>query len=529
MPSSPSAKGVPSAGNDPAVAPPTTIPREDTVIDLGPETGSGTSSEATEYSVVELEPEATTTADEAKADSAIDLELESDEEATARPKSVSNSRDLEPETDVFEEDARDCDGSRSTSRGSGNDEESPVKFSAISEVYCEKDGTSMSSGAETHGPGLGAAIVDILDGQTDSDYEFQEVVDPDLLSRDSERTGGISTFVDAVNFITRGHAIPWKALAIIVAYSTFVVTVTFFAAKDWTKNTPENCTSRWWCSQVSVDPDIIGYVGFALFLLLAFRVNDSYGRWAEGIRIWNDDIAGTISAFCTYFTYSFRRGLFHENDRERVLGLTAAFAVALKRSLRGETDLRELESFLSKADIKSIQRSPDMAGHCLYLLNGYVISAMHIKELNLPGPYFNMLLGHLQTLAGLQGMCMRIKTYKVAYGYQGHLKVFLGIWFFLLPLSLVETSGWLTILWISFIAYGILGMHSAAGELADPFGYEYNDIRLGIITSAIKKDIRGIYKKSLTASIVVRGSVPDMLNVPEEEGGRLSNDHKKKK
>lgn len=96
-----------------------------------------------------------------------------------------------------------------------------------------------------------------------------------------------------------------------------------------------------------------------------------------------------------------------------------------------------------------------MPGHCLYLINGYLIAAMHKKELNLPGPYITMLMGHVQTLAGLQGMCMRIKTYKVAYGYQGHLKIFLAIWFLLLPLALVETSGWVTIIWVPFVAYGV--------------------------------------------------------------------------
>lgn len=508
MPSSPSAGGVAPAGKDPAVVRVSTIPRDDTAIDLRPEA-------------------ATATASEAKADSVSDLEVEPEEEATAQLELVYDARDLEPESTVLEAQGRDCDGNRTTSSGSGKGAESPV-ISTLSEGYSEKRGTSMSSAAETPGPGLGAVIVDLLDGHTDSDYEFQEIVDPDLSSRDAQMNDGNSRFVNAVNFITRGHAIPWKALSVIMVYSTFIVIVTYFAAKDWSENTPEKCSSRWWCSQISVDPAVIGYIGFALFLLLGFRVNDSYGRWVEGIRIWNDDIAGTISAFCTYFTYSFRRGLFHENDRERVLGLTAAFAVALKRDLRNETDLRELEPFLPKADIKDIQRSPDMPGHCLYLLNGYVISAMHNKEVNLPGPYFNMLLGHLQTLAGLQGMCMRIKTYKVAYGYQGHLKIFLAIWFILLPLSLIETSGWVTILWVLFIAYGILGMHSAADELAEPFGYDYNDIRLGVMTSAIKKNIRHIYKTSLTAKVPVRENIPDMLNVPKEEGGRLP-DHPKKK
>lgn len=44
------------------------------------------------------------------------------------------------------------------------------------------------------------------------------------------------------------------------------------------------------------------------------------------------------------------------------------------------------------------------------------------------------------------------------------------------------------------------------------------------MTNAIKKNIRGIYTKSLTPEGAGRENIPDMLNVPEAEGGRLQDE-----
>lgn len=39
-----------------------------------------------------------------------------------------------------------------------------------------------------------------------------------------------------------------------------------------------------------------------------------------------------------------------------------------------------------------------------------------------------------------------------------------------LPFALVETTGWLAIVIVAFISYGILGVVANAAELEDPFG-----------------------------------------------------------
>jgi Bestrophin, RFP-TM, chloride channel len=100
------------------------------------------------------------------------------------------------------------------------------------------------------------------------------------------------------------------------------------------------------------------------------------------------------------------------------------------------------------------------------------------------------------------------------------------------PLALVETSGWYCILWCPFITWGIWGSETAANELSNPFGYDFNDLRLGEFTRNIQVMIRRIYAKSLDRNLSFQTGTPNMLLVPQSEGGTLQDpepEPKKKK
>lgn len=53
-------------------------------------------------------------------------------------------------------------------------------------------------------------------------------------------------------------------------------------------------------------------------------------------------------------------------------------------------------------------------------------------------------------------------------GYAGHLRIFLIIWFALLPLALVESSGWLTIVWVPFIAVSSIRSALVVAQIVAP-------------------------------------------------------------
>lgn len=356
--------------------------------------------------------------------------------------------------------------------------------------------------------GMMGILSDALD--VNEGYEYLDQPDPDAKHVEPPDHAG-ARLTRAVLYFTRGNAIPWIPLVGVTIYSLIAVLVSWGASRNWSGNDDDVCSSRWWCTPISVDSGVASYVGFALFLLLGFRVNESYGRYMEAVRLWNDVIAGNTGALAMYITLAIPRGTFHERDVERMLGLLAAFSECTKRELRDEKDLRELKGMLGPRDLAAIQSADNMAGHCLYLLHGYMVAASRTPSLNLPGPFYTMMMNKVLALAGANGSCMRIRTYQMAYSYGNHLRLFLLLWLFLLPLAIVETSGWLTILWVPFITLGIWGSETAAQELADPFGYDYNDIRLGVFTSNIRDTIKTVYRYSLRTTPDHNTDTPDML------------------
>jgi hypothetical protein len=132
------------------------------------------------------------------------------------------------------------------------------------------------------------------------DYEYMEQDDPD--KKAIELDTPTSRILHGIQFITRGRGIPFKTLIVVACWSAFVVGMTKLSSETWAKN---NGTCRWWCSPLTIDSTAAGYVGFALFLLLGFRVSDAYARYMEGIALWNDSISGEIRAV------SDRHGLMH--------------------------------------------------------------------------------------------------------------------------------------------------------------------------------------------------------------------------
>lgn len=94
----------------------------------------------------------------------------------------------------------------------------------------------------------------------------------------------------------------------------------------------------------------------------------------EASRTWTT-ISGTITDFSKYVVLGFPEGILHKNDRERILSFLVAFPVVLKRELRNERDLRELEKVLSEPDLARIQSAESMSSYCLYVLSGYLLKA----------------------------------------------------------------------------------------------------------------------------------------------------------
>lgn len=315
-----------------------------------------------------------------------------------------------------------------------------------------------------------------------------ELSRPDLQRHDRGRYHWLRTVVRGRSFalIPVLLSVSWAALAVYISY----------VVKHAVNYTRDGCV--WFCTPLALDATTHSYVGFALFLLLGFRVNESYSRYMEGMRIWTS-IAGTCTSTAKYFLQAFPPGMFHAGDRERMLGWLVAYPVALKRELRDERDLRELRNVLATEDLAELQNAPNMASHTLFVLSAYILRA-RTGERRFPQTFLVHLIRWIADLASAADMCIQIKRMPCAFSYVAHLRTFLALWLFFLPFTLVESTGWGTPLIVAFITYGIVGIELNAAELENPFGVDYNDLPLGRIVEEIQQGVKATYKASKVPS-----------------------------
>lgn len=251
---------------------------------------------------------------------------------------------------------------------------------------------------------------------------------------------------------------------------------------------------KWFCTPLGLGPTTHSYVGFALFLLLGFRVNESHQRYLDGLKIWNT-IEGNISTLAKYILQAFPPGTFHAGDRERMLGWLVAFPVALKRELRDERDLCELKNVLAQEDLAELQNAPTgtMPSHALYVLSAYIMKA-HNHEKKFSAAFLMGLVNWVKTLDEAADQCVRIRRAPCAFSYVAHLRMFLFLWLFLLPFTLVESTSWGTPGIVAFVTYGVVGVELNAAELENPFGVDYNDIPLSNLCDNIAEAVRNKYR-----------------------------------
>ena len=89
-------------------------------------------------------------------------------------------------------------------------------------------------------------------------------------------------------------------------------------------------------------------------------------------------------------------------------------------------------------------------------------------------------------------LCERILNTPVPFAHAIHVKQLLFIYLLSLPLVLIPIVGWVSVLIILVIAFGLLGIEEAGIEIEDPFGHDPNDLPLSNICQVIERDVQSM-------------------------------------
>lgn len=235
--------------------------------------------------------------------------------------------------------------------------------------------------------------------------------------------------------------------------------------------------------KITVTPIPFTLIGLPLAIFLGFRNNTAYDRYWEGRKLWGDlNIRVRVMARqCLSMIRSDQALDPHNREgdvRVRVVHRTLAHAHALRAQLRGHTDDRAVERWLTKEDWEKMRNLPlDYRGDAIVQANAVdLVQCMRAGKID-PINYnlFDETLTHITFAAA---SCERLRHTPMPFSFSLLLHRTAHLYCFLLPFGLVDVTGFMTPFVVAIVAYTFFGLDALGDELEEPFGMDHNDLAL---------------------------------------------------
>ena len=224
---------------------------------------------------------------------------------------------------------------------------------------------------------------------------------------------------------------------------------------------------------VAVPPIAHTLIGVALGLLLVFRTNASYGRYAEartllGQLVWaSRDLARQLAA-------SVPRDAHGVAARRDISRWTSAYYRLLVQKLRNGDDLPALADRLTPdelAQLAGVRFRVLVVGSWITAKLEALARSKLVSEMILHAMDRN-LTAMVQACTG----CERIRRTPVPFAYAQHIKVFLVVFCYTVPFVIVDTLHMWTPIASAVLAFALFGIDEIGVEIEDPFGTDPNDL-----------------------------------------------------
>ncbi len=227
-------------------------------------------------------------------------------------------------------------------------------------------------------------------------------------------------------------------------------------------------------------------LGFALSMLLVFRINTAYDRWWEGRRLWGalvNNSRSLSSKLCAVLASRAPREL------EELLSAIALFPAILRDHLRDEMcAIPETEPlFKSISDYAKANHKP------LYVFNSIVRQVENLRqEKTLSDEQLLFINAELYSLIDITGACERIKNSPIPFSYSLFLKKSLFVYIITMPVPFAAEFGYWAVLAVMVIFYTFASLELVSEEVEEPFGTEANDLPTDELAEKIYQDVQAI-------------------------------------
>jgi ion channel-forming bestrophin family protein len=246
-----------------------------------------------------------------------------------------------------------------------------------------------------------------------------------------------------------------------------------------------------WTTGLAVAPYEV--VGVVLALLLVLRTNAGYDRWYEARKLWGGIVNQSRNLGIIGAVYGPHDGAW----QDQFARWTAAFSHACRHSLRGETDLTDMQGLLGRkeaAEVAAAQHPPMyVAGRLGQLLRQAVDSGGMDRFAFLQAEHERTaLIDHV-------GACERIIRTPLARVFSIKIRRFLFLYLIVLPVAIVDKAGALTPFIMLLVAYPLLSLDQIGIELQSPFAADrLSHLPLDEISSNIEKNVRSFQEYGMT-------------------------------
>lgn len=248
------------------------------------------------------------------------------------------------------------------------------------------------------------------------------------------------------------------------------------------------------CKQLAVPILPVGILGTALAILLGFRNNSAYDRWWEARRLWGafvNDSRSVTRQVLTFLTLKHHKeGTETELKalQKELVYRQIAFIYATAHHLRKQNPFESLKLFLAAEEIAGLQNQQNIPNAILQK------QARRLQEINETGyieDFRHMQIDtRLSTLCDTLGGCERIKNTVFPRQYSYYTSVFVWVFLLLLPFSMVNELGYLTIPATFIIAFIFFVLARVGNNIENPFENTINDVPVTALSRTIEINLR---------------------------------------
>lgn len=236
---------------------------------------------------------------------------------------------------------------------------------------------------------------------------------------------------------------------------------------------------------VRIGREYLSVLGILLSLLLVFRTNTAYDRYYEGRRVW-----GQLVSQCRGLAMEMNALLPRnaKSSRRYFAALIANFPIALEGSLRNNIRFDKMEATPDVMD--RLRTAENVASTIISVL---MESVEQLRKVEIFEPILLLnLKQHYLAMMAVNGTCERIKATPIPYSYSFFIKCYITIFVLIMPLVLVESSGYWMVPVTMIGAYAMLGLEMIGNEIENPFGYDSNDLPITLLSNKIRVSVHDL-------------------------------------